>query len=572
MSSTVAEMLVETLYQLGVRQIFGVVGDALNPFTDAIRRDRRIEWIGVRHEEGAALAAAGQAKLSGRLAVCCGTTGPGANHLVAGLYEARKDHAPVLAISGGVPASQRGIDYLQENTPDLLFRDVAVYTQTIVDAGQAVHVVHQAIAQAYHQRGVAHLCIPADIIGAKLPEVPLPATFNALRPRPEVAPDASDLMQAVQMINQASSVAIFVGQGARSAIDQIAVLADKLRAPILHTFRAKDMLPYDHPLWIGGVGLIGGAPGTDALQEAQLVLMLGTDYPYSEFLPTATPIIQIDERGFVLGRRTPVALGITGSVGPAVQQLLQQVHGNNDDSFLRKVNAHRHKWNDTLDQRAKQPVPALPGKPGKAIKPQYLARRLSDCAADDAVFVIDTGVVTLWCGNWLRQSGQQRLLASFNNAAVGTALGQANGIQALARQRQVIVAAGDGGFTMLLGEFMTAVEHRLPVKVVVFNNREWGLVHLEMEQAGMPAFAGAEFPNLDFAQFARACGAQGYEAKTVAQLDDVLPNWLATPGPAILNVWIDPDELPLMPHIKLEQIWHFGLAKVKEAMISMTGK
>ena len=286
MSATVAEILVETLYRVGVRQIFGVVGDALNPLTDAVRRDQRIEWIGVRHEEGAALAAAGQAKLSGRLAVCCGTTGPGANHLVAGLYEARKDHAPVLAISGGVPASRRGIDYLQENVPDLLFRDVAAYTQTIIDPTQAVQVVRQAIAQAYHQRGVAHISIPADVIGGKLPGAPAVAGINILRPQAQVAPPESEVTHAAQLIDAAASVAIFVGNGCRAAIDDVAALAARLQAPLVHTFRAKDMLPYDHPHWIGGVGLIGGAPGMDAMRDAELLLMLGTDYPYSEFLPT----------------------------------------------------------------------------------------------------------------------------------------------------------------------------------------------------------------------------------------------------------------------------------------------
>ena len=567
MSTTVAEMLVETLHRIGVRQIFGVVGDALNPLTEAIRKDQRIEWIGVRHEEGAALAAAGQAKLTGNLAVCCGTTGPGANHLVAGLYEARKDHAPVLAISGGVPASRRGIDYLQENVPDLLFRDVAAYTQTIINPAQAIQVVHQAIAQAYHQRGVAHISIPADVIGGKITTATSVYSINTLRPQPEVTPPESEIGQAVRMIDAAKSVAIFVGNGCRSSIDVIAALAEKLQAPVIHTFRGKDMLPYDHPHWIGGVGLIGGAPGMDAMRDAELLLMLGTDYPYSEFLPTRTQTIQIDERGFVLGRRMPVDLGITGSVGPAVAQLLQQVHGKTDAAFLNKVGDHRHQWNMTLDKHATPPAHPEKG----LVKPQYLARRLSDRANEDAVFVVDTGVVTLWCGNWIRQTGRQRILASFNNAAVGTSLGQGNGVQALDRERQVIVAVGDGGFTMLLGEFMTAVEHKLPVKVVVFNNREWGLVHLEMEEAGLPAFEGSNFPNLDFAMFASACGASGYTAKTAAELEEALGPFLATQGPAILNVHIDPSELPVMPHIKLDQIWHFGMAKIKEAMISMGG-
>lgn len=563
MPATVSSILIDTLHQIGVRQIFGVVGDALNPLTEAIRLDGRIEWIGVRHEEGAALAAAGQAKLTGRLAVCCGTTGPGANHLVAGLYEARKDHAPVLAISGGVPAARRGTDYLQENSPEMLFRDVAAYSQTVTSPEQAAAVFHQAIAQAYAQRGVAHLNIPADVVGAKVSDaVP---SINTLRPGGDLAPSDADIAAAVELINQAKSIAIFVGEGSRGAIDDVLALAGKLQAPVIHTFKAKDMVSFTHPHWIGGVGLIGGAPGTDALHNAELVLMLGTDYPYSEFLPTKNKIIQIDERGFVLGRRAPVQLGITGSVAPAVKLLLREVEGRTDGAFLQKANADRERWNASLDRQAEEK------RHHKKVKPQRLARRLGDLAKEDAVFVVDTGVVTLWSGNWIRQTGKQRLLASFNNAAVGTSLGQANGIQALDRKRQVVVAVGDGGFTMLMGEFMTSVEHKLPVKVIVFNNREWGLVHLEMEEAGLPAFEGSEFPNPDFAAFAHACGAQGFTVRTPDELDAGIAQLLATTGPAILNVFIDASELPVMPHIKMEQIWRFGMAKVRESLIAMKG-
>ena len=272
--------------------------------------------------------------------------------------------------------------------------------------------------------------------------------------------------------------------------------------------------------------------------------MLGSDYPYSEFLPTKSRIVQIDQRGFVLGRRAAVTLGMTAAVKPAVEQLLAKVQGKTDQSFFKNAGDARHSWNAMLDRHA------AVGRAQKKIKPQTVARRLGELAADDAVFVVDTGVVTLWCGNWLRQSGRQRILASFNNAAVGTALGQANGVQALDRKRQVVVAAGDGGFTMLLGEFMTSVEHKLPLKVVVFNNREWGLVHLEMEEAGLPAFEGSNFPNMDFAAFARACGAEGFTAQTPDQLDDALRSLLAAPGPAILNVMIDASELPIMLSMK----------------------
>lgn len=558
MAQTVADALVATLAELGVRQIFGVVGDALNPLTDAIRRQDAIEWIGVRHEEGAALAAAGQAKLTGRLAVCCGTTGPGGNHLVAGLYEARKDHAPVLAISGGVPAAQRGTDHLQEDTPDLLFRDVAVYTQTVTAPEQAGPVIRQAIAEAYGKRGVAHLNLPADVIGARMPDAV--ASLPALRPRPPVAPDPADIQAIAREIDAAGTVAILAGEGCRDAIGAVLALADRLQAPVMHTFRAKDMAAYDHPRWIGGVGLIGGAPGVDAINDADLVLMLGSDYPYTEFLPQDGRVVQIDERAFVLGRRAAVRLGVVGSVGPALAALAPLVAAKTDDAFFRKAAGARAKWDAMLDKRA-DPLRS----PG-TIHPPALARMLGDLAPRDAVFVVDTGAVTLWQGNWLRQTGQQRILASFNNAAVGTALGQANGIAALDRNRPVIAVCGDGGFTMLLGEFMTAVEHGLAVKVVVFNNRTWGLVDLEMKQAALPAASGTRFPNMDFAAFARACGAQGFSARVPNELEAAIRGLLAAPGPAVLDVAVDPDELPTMPHIEPAKALKFGIGKLRELL------
>ncbi|MFZ6875672.1 thiamine pyrophosphate-binding protein [Undibacterium sp. Di27W] len=563
MQQTVAELLVATLHELGVRQIFGVVGDALNPFTDAIRKNKEMQWIGVRHEEGAALAAAGQAKLTGKLAVCCGTTGPGANHLIAGLYEAHKDHAPVLAISGGVPAAQRGNDYLQENTPDLLFRDVAVYTQTLANADQAAHVFHQAIAHAYGMHGVAHLNIPPDVFAAKTDTKM--GSLATLRAAPEMAADPEDVAVALHLIEQSKKIAIFAGTGCRTAISQVLQLAERLQAPIMHTFRGKDMVAYHHPYWMGGVGLIGGAPGVDAMQDAELVLMLGSDYPYTEYLPKNGKVIQIDLRPEVLGRRTGVQLGIVGAIKPTVTQLLEQLPQRQEQDFLHGVRDARKQWDEMLDKKA------VLQESGQHVNPQALARGISMHAQSDAAIIIDTGVVTLWCGNWIQQSGQQRILASFNNAAVGTSLGQANGVQALDRDRQVIVAVGDGGFTMLLGEFMTSVEHRLPVKVIVFNNQQWGLVHLEMEEAGLPADKGSTFPNMDFAAFAVACGAAGFTVKRSSELDSGLRQLFAANGPAVLNVFIDPAELPSMPHIHLDQIWRFGLARVKEAFLSLGG-
>jgi len=563
MAQTVAELLVDTLAELGVRQIFGIVGDALNPFTDALRRDGRIEWVGVRHEEGAALAAAGQAKLTGRLGVCCGTTGPGGNHLVAGLYEARKDHAPVLAISGHVPSKLRGTDYLQEDDPVALFDDVAVYSQLLGSAEQAPATIHQAIAEAYGARGVAHLSVPPDIFADKAPG-PVPS-IPTLRPRPEVAPAEADIDAAIELIDAAKTVAVFCGHGCHGAAAELKMLAERLHAPLMHTYRGKDIMAYDDPHWIGGVGLIGGKPGVDALHDADLLLMLGTDYPYSEFLPKKGKVVQIDERAFALGRRTPIELGVVGSVRPALRMLLERVAQRENRDFLDKVQTARADWNAMLDKKAD------PTRSEKLIHPQAVARLVSDHAKDDAVFVTDTGEVTLWAANWTRQRGRQRHCGSFNNAAVGTGMGIANGIQALDRSAQVILHVGDGGFTMLLGEFMTSVEHKLPVKVVVYDNAGWGLVHLEMEGAGNPATKGAAFPNPDFAAFARACGAEGFTVRNPALLDQTIREFLAAPGPAVLHAVIDPNEIPAMPHIHASEVWKFGIAKVREAWAKATG-
>ena len=563
MAQTVAELLVDTLAKIGVEQVFGIVGDALNPFTDALRRDGRIEWIGVRHEEGAALAAAGQAKLTGKLGVCCGTTGPGGNHLVAGLYEARKDHAPVLAISGHVPSALRGTDYLQEDDPVSLFDDVSVYSQLIASAAQAPAVFQQAIAEAYGERGVAHLSVPPDIFAAKAPG-PVPS-LATLRPRPEVAPAEADIDAALRLIDAAKTVAVFCGHGCHGAKAELKLLAERLHAPLMHTYRGKDIMPFDDPHWIGGVGLIGGKPGVDALHDADLMLMLGTDYPYSEFLPKKGKVVQIDERAFALGRRTPIELGVVGSVRPAIGMLLEKLTQRTDRDFLEKVSEARADWNAMLDKKAD------PARSADMIHPQAVARLVSDHARDDAVFVTDTGEVTLWAANWTRQRGGQRHCGSFNNAAVGTGLGIANGIQALDRDRQVILHAGDGGFTMLLGEFMTTVEHKLPVKVVVYDNAGWGLVHLEMEGAGNPATKGATFPNPDFAAFARACGVQGFTARDPRELAATIGKFLAAPGPAVLHAFVDPAEIPTMPHIEIGQVWKFGIAKMRETWAHLTG-
>jgi pyruvate dehydrogenase (quinone)/pyruvate oxidase len=549
--------LTGVLADVGATQVFGVVGDALNPFTDAIRRDKRIQWIGVRHEEGAALAAAGQAKLTGRLAVCAGTTGPGATHLLAGLYEASHDHAPVLAIAGDVPTNLGGINYLQAADHVQAFRDACVYAATIANADAAAAQIHEAIAAAYGARGVALLNIPQDVFAAKTSIKG--SSVATLRPRPETAPDEADLDRAATIIDGSESVVIFVGNGARNAAAEVRALSEKLHAPIVHTYRALDLFPFDDRQVIGGLGLIGSKAGYDAVHGCDVLLMIGSDYPYSDFLPHKATVIQVDERAEAIGRRLPVAQAIVGSSRPSIAGLLTRVKARSNDRFLRGAQRDWGSWIRMLDEKAD------PVRSSDRIHPQALARAVSDLAADDAVFCVDTGEVTLWSANWVRPRGRQRVTGSFNNAAVGTALGMANGIQALDKSRQVIVLCGDGGFAMLMQEFITAVQHELPIKVFVFNNSGWGLVHLEMEAAGLPVFnQGATFKNPDFAMYALACGAQGFKVAKPAELRETVSEALQAAGPVVVDVTVEATEIPAMPHPRVEQLARFGIGKLRE--------
>jgi thiamine pyrophosphate-dependent acetolactate synthase large subunit-like protein len=564
MAQMVADVLVGVLEQIGVRQIFGLIGDSLNPLGDAVRRSK-IEWIGVRHEEGAALAAAGQAKLTGRLGVCAGTTGPGSTHLVAGLYEAARDHAPVLALSGDMVSKMRGLDYFQATEPDLLFRDVSLYTETITSAAQAPALIHQAISAAYAGPGVAHLTLPLDVMKAKADGGV--ASIATLRPPPEFAASAADITAVARRIDAASNVVIMCGNGCHGAAQELRALSDRLKAPLIHSFKGKDIMPFDDPRWMGGIGMIGTKADYDAIMHCELLLMLGTDYPFSEFLPQRGSVIQIDERAVALGRRAATELGVRGSVRPTVKLLLNEVAAKSDGSFFERVTGERRKWDAMLDKQAD------PKRSRDRIHPQAVARAASDAAKSDAVFLIDVGINTLWSGNWIRQSGSQRILGSFNNAAVGTALGQANGIQALDRSRQVIALTGDGGFNMLMGEFMTAVHHKLPVKVIIYNNSRLGLIFLEAEGVGLPAFREAiEFPNPDFVALARACGAHGFKAGYPDELRGAIAEALAVDGPAIVDCVVVPDELPNMPHIDLGLAKNYAIAKIKEAVIAATGR
>jgi len=462
-----------------------------------------------------------------------------------------------------MPRKLRGTDFFQATEPDLLFRDVSLYTQTVSSPEQAPAVFHQAIAAAYAGRGVAHLTLPQDVIGANVNGgIQSVAT---LKPRSEFAASEADVAEIARRVGAAGSVVIMCGAGCQGAAEELRLLSDRLKAPLIHSVKGKDIMPYDDPHWMGGIGMIGTKPDYNAIMHCDLLLMLGTDYPYSEFLPSKGSVVQLDDRPEVLGRRAPTALGVLGSIKPTLKLLLGKVAAKSDTKFWDQATKERHKWDEMLDKQAD------PARSKDRIHPQAVARAVGDLAKGDAIFVFDTGLNTLWSANWIRQNGSQRIIGSFNNAAVGTALAQANGIQALDRSRQVIALCGDGGFNMLMCEFLTAVHHKLPVKVVVYNNSAFGLITLEAESVGLPAYKkGIEFPNPDFAALAGACGGHGYKAERPGELKAAISEALTVDGPAIVDCVVAADELPNLPHINLETVGHYAMAKVKEAILACT--
>jgi thiamine pyrophosphate-dependent acetolactate synthase large subunit-like protein len=387
-----------------------------------------------------------------------------------------------------------------------------------------------------------------------------------LKPRSEITASETDVAEVARRIDASDNVVIMCGAGCRGAADLLGRLSDRLKAPLVHSVRGKELMAYDYPRWMGGLGMIGTKPVYHAVQNCDLLLMVGTDYPYSNFLPDTDKVIQIDERPQVLGRRAPTTLGVTGSARPTLALLLGKVAKKTNGLFWDRVTRERRKWDEMLDKQADL------RRSKDKLHPQTVARSASDLARPDAILVLDTGLNTLWSANWIRQTGTQRIIGSFNNAAVGTALGQANGVQALDRSRQVIALTGDGGFNMLMGEFLTAVHHKLPVKVIIYNNSALGLITLEAESVGLVPFREAiEFPNPDFAALARACGGHGFMARKPNELMAAIAEALAVDGPAIVDAVVAADEMPNMPHVELEQVGHYAVAKIKEAVLAVTG-
>jgi pyruvate dehydrogenase (quinone) len=572
-SSTVAEMIVKALADQGVRTVWGVVGDALNPVTDAIRREERLEWIGVRHEEAGAFAASAQAQLSGTLGVCMGTVGPGSIHLLNGLYDAKKSHAPVLAVCGQVPLAELGTDFFQEVDNDLLFRDVAVFSRTITSPQQASTTIEQAMQAALNGPGVAVVTLPGDVGALELPKDAGPVSV-AVERRPAAA-DPDGLDEAARLIDAAGTVTLLVGIGARDARDDLLALAERLQAPMVLTLKAKENLERENPYQVGQSGLIGNPAATVALEGGDVLLMIGTDFPYPEFFPKGKTVVQVDIRAEHIGRRTPVALGLVGHAGPTLRGLLDRVAAKDDDTHLDKSRRAYQTWRERQSHLADPHydgglVGRIRGKfdnPDDRIRPEAVALALNRLAAPDAVFTSDTGMSTVWLSRFVTLTDRRRLVGSFNLGSMANAMPQALGAQALDRQRQIVALCGDGGLSMLLGDLITAVSYQLPVKLIVFDNGRLGMVKLEQEQGGLPEF-GTVLANPDFAAVARAIGLHGVRVERPDELEGALSAALLHDGPVLVDVLTNPDEISVPGKLKLDQAWGFAIAKSREVLLS----
>ncbi|WP_426567075.1 thiamine pyrophosphate-dependent enzyme [Angustibacter sp. McL0619] len=569
-------MIVEALAAQGVRTVWGVVGDALNPVTDAIRRQDGVGWIGVRHEEVGAFAAGAQAQLTGNLGVCMGTVGPGSVHLLNGLYDSKKSHAPVLAICGQVPLAELGSDFFQEVDNDLLFRDVAVFTRTITSPEQAPALLEQAVQAALNEQGVAVLTLPGDVGDQDLPK-------HAERPRfvvahPPSRPDDATLARAAELIDAAATVTLLVGVGARAARGHVLALAERLSAPMVLTLKAKDGLEHDNPYQVGQSGLIGNPAAREALDSGDLLLMLGTDFPYREWYPQGKTVIQVDVRGAHIGRRTAVDLGMIGDVTATVEALLPMLSAKADRGHLDSCRESFTDWQGR--QRALLDPEHDRGLVGRIrerldnsddrIRPEQLADAVHRHAAPEAVLTVDTGMSTVWLARFVEITQGRRLLGSFNLGSMANAMPQALGAQALDRSRQVVAFCGDGGLTMLLGDLITAASYDLPVKLVVFDNGRLGMVKLEQEVVGLPEF-GTVLANPDLAAVARSLGLLGVRVTAPEDVDAAVRDVLAHDGPALLDVVTNPEEISLPPHTHVSDAWGFAIAKVKETLISPDG-
>jgi pyruvate dehydrogenase (quinone) len=551
MTATLADYIVATLKASGVRRVYGIPGDSLNGFTDALRRDGEVTWQHVRHEEAAAFAAAGEAAITGGLAVAAASCGPGNLHLINGLWDASRSRVPVLAIAAHIPREEIGSGYFQETHPQDFYRELAVYTELVSIPEQLPRVLEIAMRTAITECGVAVVVIPGEVFLAEAP--------RNLRVRPVrtatavVRPGDEALTAAAEVLNKAKAVTILAGAGVAGAHGELIELAASLKAPIVHALRGKEFVEYDNPYDVGMTGLIGWSSGYRAMEHCDALLMLGTDFPYRPFYPPeGTPIIQVDVRGEQIGRRAPVEVPLVGTVKDTARALLPLLKPKSDSGHLDTMLAHY--------QRSRRRIDALATstRDRSGIHPQLVAATIDRLATEDAVFTADVGSPTVWAARYLRMNGRRRLVGSFTHASMANALPQAIGVQASRLDRQVVALSGDGGLAMLLGELITLRQQELPVKIVVFNNGALAFVELEMKAAGIVNYA-TDLGKVDFAGIATASGLFGVRVERAADLEVALRSAFAYDGPALVDVHTARQELAMPPKITFEQAKGFTL-------------
>ncbi|MGO4127740.1 ubiquinone-dependent pyruvate dehydrogenase [Inquilinus sp. YAF38] len=547
---TVADMIADMLADAGVQRIYGIVGDSLNGLTDSLRRKKTIDWVRVRHEEVAAFAAGAEAHLTGELAVCAGSCGPGNLHLINGLFDCHRNRVPVLAIAAHIPSSEIGRGYFQETHPQTLFQECSHYCELVSDPAQLPGVLEIAMREAVAKRGVAVVVIPGDVA---LKEIGDRRHSPFLLPaQPVVVPAKPEIERAAALLNEARRVTLFCGRGCAGAHEALMGLAETLKSPIVHAFGGKEFVEYDNPYDVGMTGLIGFSSGYYAMMNCDVLLMLGTDFPYRQFYPADARIIQVDIRAENLGRRCSLELGLVGDVGETIAALLPRLEVKDDREHLDAALQDYVKSREGLDDLAT-------GKAGRPpIHPQYLTKVVSDLADDDAVFTFDVGTPSVWAARYLKVNGKRRLIGSLNHGSMANALPQAIGAQAAYPRRQVVSLSGDGGLTMLMGDLITLKQQNLPVKVVVYNNGVLGFVAMEMKATGfLDTYTDLENPN--FAAMAESMGIFGIRVEDPGEVENAIRRGLHHDGPVVIDVATNKLELMMPPTVSASQVAGFGM-------------
>ncbi|MFJ3909428.1 pyruvate dehydrogenase (quinone) [Streptomyces sp. 2132.2] len=560
----VAEQFVDILVRAGVRRMYGVVGDSLNPVVDAIRRTGGIEWIQVRHEETAAFAAGAEAQITGRLAACAGSCGPGNLHLINGLYDAHRSMAPVLALASHIPSGEIGLGFFQETHPDRLFTECSHYCELISNPRQMPRVLQSAIQHAIGRSGVGVVALPGDIASLPAPEKSIEHAL--VTARPTVRPGDGEIEKLVRLVDEADRVTLFCGSGTAGAHAEVMEFAGRVKAPVGHALRGKEWIQYDNPYDVGMSGLLGYGAAYEATHECDLLILLGTDFPYNAFLPDDVKIVQVDIRPEHLGRRSKLDLAVWGDVRETLRALNSRVRPKTDRRFLdRMLKKHADALEGVVKAYTRKVEKHTP------IHPEYVASVVDELADEDAVFTVDTGMCNVWAARYLSPNGKRRIIGSFSHGSMANALPQAIGAQFTDRGRQVVSMSGDGGFSMLMGDFLTLVQYDLPVKVVLFNNSSLGMVELEMLVSGLPSY-GTTNHNPDFAAIARAAGAFGVRVEKPKQLAGALKDAFRHKGPALVDVVTDPNALSIPPRISAEMVTGFALSASKIVLDGGVGR